>query len=303
MKYNEFTYPSSDGIHTVQAYEYLPDGEIKAVIQVAHGISEHFGRYKELWEYMTERGVAVCGNDHLGHGRTASREEYGFFADKDGWQRVCDDVVSLFKIEKEKYENVKYCLLGHSMGSFIARTVFMNGKVNADAFVFSGTGHQSGAVVKSGKLVAKTIRKAKKSKYDSDPFIKKLAFGSYNKTFEKRTDCDWISSDQKEVDRYMSDPMCNASISVGLFIDMLDGLDYIRKSKNYSSCPKNAPVLFVSGLSDPVGSMGKGVDKVYNAMKKVGINAVKKMYEGRHELFHEPVRERVLGDIYDWLSV
>ena len=303
MRYNEFTYPSSDGIHAIQAYEYLPDGEIKAVIQVAHGISEHFGRYKELWEYMTSRGVAVCGNDHLGHGRTVKREEYGFFADKDGWQRVCDDVASLYKIEKEKYKNAKYCLLGHSMGSFVARTVFMKNMIDADAFIFSGTGEQTGMTVKSGKLVAKIVRKTKKSKYDSDGLIKKLAFGSYNKTFEKRTECDWISSDPKEVDRYMSDPMCNSPISVGLFIDMLDGLDYIRKQKNYASCRKTSPVLLVSGLSDPVGSMGKGVDKVYDAMVKAGVNVKKNMYEGRHELFHEPVRDKVLGDIYDWLSV
>lgn len=303
MKFNEFTYPSSDGIHSIHSYEYLPDGEIKAVIQVCHGISEHFGRYKELWEYMTSRGVAVCGNDHLGHGKTAEKSEYGYFADENGWQRVCDDVVRLFEIEKKKYNNAKYCLFGHSMGSFIARTVFMQGSIDADCYIFSGTGHQSGLTVKSGKLIGKAVRKTKKSKYDSDKFIKQLAFGSYNKKFEKRTECDWISSDKVEVDRYMSDPMCNAPVSVGLFIDMLDGLDIIRKQKNYASCPKKSPVLFVSGTSDPVGQYGKGVEKVYSSMLKAGVNAKKYMYEGRHELFHEPVRENVLGDIYEWLSV
>ena len=303
MIYNEFTYKSSDGIHSIQAYEYLPDGEIKGVIQVCHGVSEHFGRYKVLWEYMTSRGIAVCGNDHLGHGRSVSREEYGFFADKNGWKIVCDDVVSLYKTEKQKFAASKYCLFGHSMGSFIARTIFMKGLIDADCYVFSGTGHQSGIVVKSGKLVAKAVRKTKKSKYDPDDLIKKLAFGSYNKTFEKRTECDWISSDREQVDIYMNDEMCNHPISVGLFIDMLDGLDYIRKKKNYSSSPKDKPVLLVSGYSDPVGSMEKGVEKVYSSMKKAGINVKKLMYEGRHELLHEPVCEKVLDDIYSFVSV
>lgn len=294
---NEFTYRSADGVHDIYACECLPEGEIKAMIQVAHGVSEHFGRYSGLCEYMTSHGIAVCGNDHLGHGKTSPKEERGFFADHDGWDLVCRDIAKLAEIEKEKHPGIKYFLLGHSMGSFASRTVFMRNMISADGYIFSGTGQISALLAKGGIFMAKRAQKKHANKYEPDEGINKLAFGSYSKPFEQRTLYDWITSDPKEVDIYMQDPDCGFAVSPGLFIDMISGMDYIRRGKNYATAPKDAPVLLVSGKSDPVGNMGKAVVKVYKAMKKAGINATLKLYEGRHELFHEPVREEVFAEI------
>ena len=298
----EFSFRSVDGIHDIYACEYLPEGEIKAVIQVAHGVSEHFGRYTGLCEYMTSRGVAVCGNDHLGHGKSASKEERGFFADKDGWEFICRDIAQLSELEHERHPGAPYFLFGHSMGSFASRTVFMKNMIKAEGYIFSGTGQINAPLAKAGKLVAKRACRKHASKYEPDQTVNKLAFGSYNKPFENRTGFDWISSDSAEVDAYMADPDCGYAVSPALFGDMLGGMDYIRNGKNYATCPKDAPVLLVSGRSDPVGGMGKAVVKVFNAMKKAGINVTLKLYEGRHELLHEPVREEVMSDILSFIS-
>ncbi len=299
---NEFTYRSADGVHDIYACEYLPEGEIRAVLQVAHGVSEHFGRYTGLCEYMTAHGVAVCGNDHLGHGRSVPKEERGFFADKDGWDLVCRDIAQLAAIEREKHPGAPYFLLGHSMGSFAARTVFMKNTVKAQGYIFSGTGQISGLLAKAGGFMAKRACKKHADKYEPDATINKLAFGPYSKPFEHRTEYDWISSDCAEVDNYIADPDCGGAVSPALFRDMISGMDYIRRAENYGACPKDAPVLLVSGRSDPVGGMGKGVAKVYKAMQKAGINVTLKLYEGRHELLHEPVRGEVMSDMLSFIS-
>ena len=298
---NEFTFKSADGVHDIYACECLPEGEIKAIIQVAHGVSEHFGRYTGLCEYMVSKGVAVCGNDHLGHGRSAPKEERGFFADKDGWDLVCRDIARLSQIIQEKHPGVPYFLLGHSMGSFASRTVFMKNMIKAQGYIFSGTGQIPALLAKGGMFMAKRAVKKHANKYEPDEGINKLAFAGYSKPFEHRTEFDWISSDPAEVDAYMADPDCGFAVSPSLFLDMIGGMDFIRRDANYVNSPKDAPVLLVSGRSDPVGDMGKAVVKVYNAMKKAGINVTLKLYDGRHELLHEPVREEVLSDILSFV--
>jgi alpha-beta hydrolase superfamily lysophospholipase len=179
----------------------------------------------------------------------------------------------------------------------------MRNQLPADGYIFSGTGHTSGFMIKSGRIIARCEMKKLKSKYEPSAKITKMAYGSYNKAYGKmRTEYDWISSDEKEVDIYVNDELCGFPSSVSLFMDMLGGLDIIRRKKNYKTAPKDKPVLLVSGKADPVGGYGKGVTKVYKAMKKAGINAELVLFEGRHELLHEPIRYKVMAKLYDFIS-
>ncbi len=302
MTIKEYTYKSADSVHDIKAYACVPDGDIKAVLQIAHGVAEHFGRYSGLCEYLTSRGILVCGNDHLGHGRSSAREERGFFAEKNGWDYVCADVVRFAEIIKKEHQRVKYIFMGHSMGSFIGRMLFMKNQLGADGYIFTATGHTGGFRIKSGRFIGKRELKRLSDKYADSAKITKSAYGSYNKSYGKsRTEFDWISSDEREVDAYIADECCGFPSSVSLFMDMLTGLDYIRRRKNYKSAPKNKPVLSISGKSDPVGNMGRGVTKVWKAMRKAGINAELALYEGRHELLREPVRDKVMAQIYEFI--
>ena len=123
----EFTFPSSDGTHSVGAVWWLPDeGAPRAVVQLVHGISEYIGRYAPFARYLTDHGFAVVGHDHLGHGRTAKgREEYGWFAERDGWKYVLKDTHTLRQLAGEAYPGLPYFILGHSMGSFVTRGYLM----------------------------------------------------------------------------------------------------------------------------------------------------------------------------------
>ena len=144
----EFYFPSSDGSSRIHAAEWTPEsGEIIGVLQIAHGVAEYGMRYAPFAEFMTEHGFAVVANDHLGHGLSAEKDaDTLYFGPRDGWKHVVDDMYALRCRTKEKYPNVPYFLMGHSMGSFLTRTYLIRYPGTVDAAIIMGTGHQSPAL-------------------------------------------------------------------------------------------------------------------------------------------------------------
>ena len=139
----EFTFPSSDGVHTVAAAWWRPEGPPRGVVQLVHGISEHIGRYDSFARFLAEHGFAVVGHDHLGHGRTARNpSEFGWFADRDGWKHVVKDVRALRERVGAEYPGLPCFLLGHSMGSFVVRGYLMFWPGTVDGAILSGTGQE-----------------------------------------------------------------------------------------------------------------------------------------------------------------
>ena len=129
--------PSSDNLHTLMGIVYIPKGEIKGAFQIVHGMTEYIDRYNHLMSFLAENGYLVYGYDHLGHGNTVETDyELGFIAHKDGWKHLVDDVVKFTKIVKIMYPNIPTTLMGHSMGSFIARIVAEKYKTEYDKFIF-----------------------------------------------------------------------------------------------------------------------------------------------------------------------
>ena len=123
MVKREFTFPSADGKTAIHAVEWLPEGTPRAVLQIAHGVSEYVLRYEDFARHLTERGFAVVGNDHLGHGLSvANGAPRLYFGPKGSWNWVVEDMEQLRKLTHEKFPNLPYFLLGHSMGSFLTRT-------------------------------------------------------------------------------------------------------------------------------------------------------------------------------------
>ena len=301
----DFTFISSDGIHNINCFAIYPESP-KAILQIEHGVAEHIERYVSFANKMAESGFAVFADDHLGHGKTISQnDEMCWFSETDGWKHVCDDVVKLRLIATEMFPNIPFVLMGHSMGSFIARTVAINYSDLIDALVLSGTGHQDGLIIKLGKMVASIEKARNGGSKGKSPIIESLAFGAYNKKFApNRTTHDWLTRDEKEVDKYIADSLCGMSVTIGLFEDMLTGFDYIRMPDNVSKIRKDLPIYMLSGDKDPVGDMSKGVITVYNLYKKCGIDDVTlKLYkDGRHELLNGPDREIVINELTEWLN-
>lgn len=296
-----FTFPSSDGTHEIFAREWLPEGKVRGVVQIVHGVGEHMGRYDRFARFLNEHGFAVYGEDHLGHGMTQSPR--GWFAEQDGWQLAVRDVRRLRELAGEKHPGVPYIMLGHSMGSFLARTYLIDYPGTLDGVILSGTGQERAPLIAAGKVIAGLVGAVKGTKYRSK-LVYALSMGSYNKKFAPaRTTADWISRDEGVVDLYVADPL-RTSATVGLFRDMMGGLQYIAKPANLAKMDKDTPVYFFSGDRDPVGDMGHGVRKVYDMFKRAGSRDVEiKLYEGgRHEMLNELDYAKVQQDVLVWIE-
>ena len=301
----EFYYPSKDGLTQIHAIEWIPETKVRAVLQIAHGMVEFIDRYDRFATFMASQGFYVVGNDHLGHGKSVADEfQYGYFAEHDGNQCVLGDMQQLRKDTQKKYPDVPYFLLGHSMGSFLARQFIEKYGEGLAGAIIMGTGQQNAAMVAGGRLAATVVGK----KHGFDKFnetIGGLAFGAYNKPFEpKRTNYDWLSVNAENVDRYIADPFCGGDATVGLFLDMLGGIGFICKQSNVVKMDMGTPILFISGAMDPVGDLGKGVRKAYNSFRKAGVKDVElKLYPGlRHEILNEKEKDQVYADILAWIE-
>lgn len=304
-KFSEITFSSSDGVHTCYASLWLPEqGEPRAMIQIVHGVAEYVGRYDHFARFLTDHGYAVCGEDHLGHGRTGAQDgKFGYFGKRGGWDLVTADVRRLRQLMGEQHPNIPYILLGHSMGSFLTRTYLCRYPGTVDGAILSGTGQESALLVGCGKLLASLIGRFKGMDYSST-LVNDLSLGAYNKQFRpNRTTADWICRDEAVVDRYLADPFCTFIPTVGMYRDMLGGLQYIASPRALSQMDPDTPVYLFSGDQDPVGANGAGVKKVYGYFKEHGTKDLSlKFYAGgRHEMLNEINREEVYADVLAWL--
>lgn len=305
MVRNEFTFPSADGRTRIHAVEWLPEGRPRAVLQISHGVAEYILRYEPFAEYLTARGFAVGGHDHLGHGGSAAPGGTRlYFGPRGSWSWVVDDLYTRYDLLKRAFPDIPLFLMGHSMGSFLARTYLIRYPGTVDGAILMGTGQMSAALVAAGRVVA-ALERQRVGEDQVSPLVDRLAFGAYNQRFApNRTAFDWLSLNEENVDRYIADPLCGGNASIGLFREMLGGLRFIAKPANLKKMNANTPVLFVSGAMDPVGDCGKGVRRAYGSFLKAGARDVSiQLYpELRHEILNEACREEVFRDLYLWLA-
>ncbi len=300
----EWRVNSSDGVHSLRVLSWIPEGQIKAVVQISHGMIEHMERYDEFAEFLCKEGYLVVGNDHLGHGGSVAREEeLGYFAKEGKSEVLVRDLHLITRRMKEEYPGVPYILLGHSMGSFLARRYCMTYGEELDGVIILGTGTQPVPVLAFGKFVAGITKLLRGDEYRSN-FIKYSAFGSYLSHIKNpKTASDWLSRDEERVKQYRADKLCRFDFTVNGYAVLFDVISFIQKGKNIQKIPKNLPILILSGEEDPVGAYGKGPRKVYQSYRKAGLKVQLKMYpEDRHELLHELDRKEVFQEILAFLS-
>jgi alpha-beta hydrolase superfamily lysophospholipase len=306
MTNSEYTLKMSDGVD-IQVYEWLPDKpeNIKAILQIAHGMAEHASRYSNFAEFMVSNNFAVYANDHRGHGKTAgSLENVGFIAPKNGWNLMVNDFRQISLHIKKKHTDKALYVFGHSMGSFIVRNFIANPGIKIEGAILSGTGGNPGLLGQIGVLLTKLIMLFYPAKSPS-PFMDRLSFGKFNNAFKpNRTKFDWLSRDNIQVYKYIDDPFCGTIFSIGFFNNLLNGLNYVSKQKTIDLVAEDVALLIFSGEKDPVGNNGKGVTEVYNKFKKAGIkNVTLKLFpNARHEMLNETNNLEVYQFILDWLK-
>lgn len=284
----------------IQVSVWLPEGRPRAVIQIFHGMAEHIARYDRPAIELARRGYAVVGHNHQGHGPETPKEKLGYFYDKDGWINIMEDGYAVTEAVKKQLPGIPLVLLGHSMGSFLAREYVLRYGDALDGLILSGTGWYPATVCSAGALVAGIASPKKPA-----PFVDKMAFSGNNKAFTPaRTPFDWLSRDKAEVDKYIADPYCGFTFTGRAFHDFFEGLKALTKLDRLSAMPKKLPVYFMSGDRDPVGQMGKGVLEVAGQFRQAGLSDVSvHLYDGaRHELFNETNRDEVLHELETWLD-
>ncbi|HHZ13689.1 MAG TPA: alpha/beta hydrolase [Clostridiales bacterium] len=284
----------------------LEEGQaIKGVVQISHGMAEWAYRYDYFAKALNREGYIVYANDHRGHGLTApSMEDVGYISDNDGFFDKVEDMRELNQLIREEHPSLPVVLFGHSMGSFLSQRYIQLYGSDLVGVILSGSNGKQGPIINLGIALAYLEMKFKGRRHRSR-LLDKLSFGSYNRAFpDNRTKFDWLSRDEKQVDRYIEDPYCGGIFTSSFFYDFLRGLKMITRRKNLEAVPKNLPIYIFSGSMDPVGGFGKGVEKLKEMYETHGLKEVSLVLypEGRHEMLNEINRDEVIEDIVRWLD-
>jgi alpha-beta hydrolase superfamily lysophospholipase len=308
MKTENFTLTATDGLELF-VYRWLPEQTPIAVVQIAHGLAEHAGRYTRLAESLTATGYAVYANDHRGHGRTAkSADDLGFFAEQNGWQKCVGDLWQLNRHIATVHSGLPIVLLGHSMGSTLAEQ-FMSeqGGEHGDALagvVLSGANGKPTSLAAVGRGIARTERLRLGARGKSK-LIQALTFDAFNKKFAPaRTAFDWLSRDPAEVDKYVADPLCGFPATVQLWIDLLEGWEAVSSAAHRRRVPKDLPIYVIAGGRDPVSGNTRQIEVWLADYRSAGFSRLEHRFypEARHELLNETNRDEVTADLIRWLK-
>ena len=298
-------FPSHDGRTTIHACIWQPEGEIKGVVQIIHGMAEYAARYAPFAEFLASNGFLVCADDHLGHGQSVyTKQDYGYFEKHADPDTVIADIRSLQLAVKKQAEGKPCFILGHSMGSFFCRKYISLYGEDFNGAVIMGSGYKDVFTLKAARFLVSANEFFRGSRHRSK-FIKKLAFGSYNKKFKPaRTENDWLSKNTENVDNYEADGLCGFSFTNNGYKVLFKIIGQACSKKTIEAVPKDLPVYFVAGADDPVGGYGKGVLKAKAKFEEAGIKDVSvNLYEGaRHEILNDDCKERVQNDILNFIE-
>ena len=280
----------------------------KAILQLNHGMAEYIDRYDAFARAVAARGWLVVGMDFIGHGDSATDDDQlGFtgVALPDGRNVLLEDMHALRQRTQAEHPGLPYFMFAHSMGSFVLRAYLALHGSGLAGVVLSGTGTMASPMIAAAKAILACLGVAHKPDYRS-PFFHAMSIGPYNKPFEKagaRTDCDWLSRDEDQVDLYVADPRCGGLFTLAANRLLIDAAARAGEASTFAGTPTSLPLLMISGDRDPVGGMGKGVTQVAETYRRAGDAVTLRLFaDARHELLNELNREEVIAEVIAWLD-
>jgi alpha-beta hydrolase superfamily lysophospholipase len=295
-----FTIRAEDG-HSLLVRRWLPEGRPRAIVEIAHGLTEHSARYGRLAAALNAAGYGVYAADLRGHGPQAATADLGHFADEGGWDKAVGDLWTVNRLIAAEQPGAPIVFLGHSLGSYLGRGFLA---LHSDALAgaaLSGSSGKPPAIATLGRAIARAER-LRLGKRGRSPLIGAMWFGDFNKPFRPaRTPFDWLSRDEKEVDAYIADPLCGFPFTNQLAIDVLDALPRVTSRENLAPVRKDLPLYVFSGERDPVGD---NLDGLIADLTAAGFARLTiRIYPGaRHETFNETNRDEVTRDLIAWLD-
>jgi alpha-beta hydrolase superfamily lysophospholipase len=260
---------------------------ILGLVQISHGMAEHKQRYEEFINFLNINGFHVAIHDHRGHGDRVLNNQIGFFDKDAGWNLAVEDLLAVHSETKKLFPELPKILLGHSMGSWISMSALQQ-TTSFDAVLLSGSSYPNSFETFLQKLFLK-IEIIRLGKQGYSLPLHKAIFGGFNNKFKNtQTSNDWLSTDSDRVDEYTKDPLCGFVVSNQLWSDVIGGIESVFKTENLELMPTNIPILVFSGSYDPVGSMGRGVEKLHECLIENGCMSELYLIDGaRHEALNE----------------
>ena len=300
MQSEAFKIRASDE-HRVRGMHWRPDDATRCIIQIFHGLGEHHARYQRFADLASKRGIAVVAHDHRGHGSHA--ELLGHIPGNNGWASLIEDGLRVNDMIGDRYPGTPIVLLGHSMGSFVAQSFSLLHEYRLSALVLSASSWPALAKIIPGRLLAR-VEGWRLGELGKSTLLNKIGFGDFNGPFEPaRTELDWLSRDESEVDKYINDPLCGGPYSCGLWLALMGGLRSIASNTALQKIRAELPILLTGGADDPVGGE-QGINELAmhytrSGHSKVTVNTYP---GGRHEMFNETNRREFSDDILDWVE-
>ncbi|MEM9861256.1 MAG: alpha/beta hydrolase [Myxococcota bacterium] len=291
------TFDSNGQALSLRVWE--PVGPPKALLQIVHGMAEHIARYDRLARAFTSRGYRVFGHDHRGHGLTATKETLGHL----GSFSACVEDLRNVSASMQPDPALPMGIFAHSLGSFMAQELLLQAPDHAGAWALSGSNGKPPPIAQVGRLVAR-IERFRLSPTRESRLLQFLSFGKFNDDFPGRTDFDWLSRDDAEVDKYVADPLCGFGVSAGTWVSFLDALGPAADPFRQRMLPRDTPLYLVGGDQDPVSEKGKGMRALESAYRLAGLRDVTlRLYEGaRHEIVNETNRDEVTDALVAWFD-
>ncbi len=298
------TFISSTGAK-LNLYSLLPIKDTKAIIHIAHGMVEHANRYSRFANELCKSGYAVYSHDIRGHGQTEAKDApQGVLAKSNGFQVILKDQNDVMKLIKERHPNKLIVCFGHSLGSIINLNFAIRYPEMVNGLACWNSGIETGILPRASRIILSI------ESFFRDPNLPsliawKLSFGAWNAKFKpNRTDFDWLSQDENEVDLYVNDPLCGFEASISMWRDILDGVFFAGNKKNLRKLEKKLPVHIVGGSSDPCTNNGKDMKQLANKLKNNGLTEVKCIIleDTRHESLNEINRDFSTKEFINWLD-
>ncbi len=303
MKEEKFEIKSKyDGLK-IKGTIIKPEKEIKGLFFISHGMCEEKSRYYDFMKYLAENEYVVIIHDHRGHGESIKeQEDLGYFGDEKG-EAIVEDLHDVIEYFQRKYPKTKTTLLGHSMGSLVARNYIQKHDKQIDELIISGSPSKNN-FVNIGLIIAKIIKKRKGEKYRSK-YLEKKTTGNYNKAFknEPERNC-WLTRDKHIVKLYNEGEKTGFTFTTNGYINLYKLLKNTYKKKRYKINNKDLKIFFIAGGNDPVIKNKEEWTKAVEFMKDLGYPDVyKKLYkEMRHEILNEIGHQEVYEDILDFIN-
>lgn len=297
----EFYISSGDDSQQLHCMAWIPDQKPVAVLQLVHGMEEYIARYEPLAKAMVDRGWAVIGHDHLGHGQSG-RWERGFFTERaEGAAILIEDIERVNRIARVRWSQVPVCIFGHSMGSFFFRRYLSVYPQGADGAVICGSGYYHAMLTGSAYVSARVIC-ALRGKHTKSRLLTALCSLPFLFAFREEGPHAWLSRNKANAEAYEADPLCGFGFTCGAYRQMYENLLRVSQHKDYEKLVP-IPLLVISGAEDPVGGKS-AVSKIANEYRRYGFTNVSEIVrsDDRHEILFEPDAAETIDMIGNWLD-